>query len=128
MVLIIDNYDSFTYNLVQRLGELGAEVQVYRNDQITIEEIDDLGPDRIIISPGPCTPREAGISDEVVRHFASPASPEDYMEYPIKTLKAGALGTHRTLSVAKRYNARYLLASTSEVYVDPNENPQKEEY
>jgi anthranilate synthase/aminodeoxychorismate synthase-like glutamine amidotransferase len=70
MVLIIDNYDSFTYNLVQRLGELGADIQVYRNDQITIEDIEDLGPDRIIISPGPCTPKEAGISDDVVRHFA----------------------------------------------------------
>ena len=69
MVLIIDNYDSFTYNLVQRLGELGAEIQVSRNDQITIGEIEQLGPDRIIISPGPCTPREAGISVDVVKRF-----------------------------------------------------------
>jgi para-aminobenzoate synthetase component 2 len=70
MLLIIDNYDSFTYNLVQRLGELGAEVCVYRNDKITIPEIESLGPDRIIISPGPCTPLEAGISNEVIGHFA----------------------------------------------------------
>ncbi len=70
MLLIIDNYDSFTYNLVQRLGELGAEVRVYRNDKVTIPEIESLGPDRIIISPGPCTPLEAGISNDVIGHFA----------------------------------------------------------
>jgi len=70
MILMIDNYDSFTYNLVQYLGELGAEVEVARNDQITIEEIEVLGPERIMISPGPCTPNEAGVSLEVIRHFA----------------------------------------------------------
>ncbi len=70
MLLIIDNYDSFTYNLVQRLGELGAEIRVYRNDKVTIPEIEALGPDRIIISPGPCTPLEAGISNDVIGHFA----------------------------------------------------------
>ncbi len=69
-VLMIDNYDSFTYNLVQYLGELGAEVVVYRNDQITLEEIERLRPDRIVISPGPCTPREAGISVPLVKRFA----------------------------------------------------------
>ena len=70
MLLIIDNYDSFTYNLVQRLGELGADIRVYRNDKITVPEIEALAPDRIIISPGPCTPLEAGISNDVIRHFA----------------------------------------------------------
>ena len=70
MELIIDNYDSFTYNLVQRLGELGAEIKVFRNDKITVEEIEQLSPDHIIISPGPCTPVETGISNDVVRHFA----------------------------------------------------------
>jgi len=70
MILMIDNYDSFTYNLVQYLGELGAELQVYRNDQITIPEIEDLEPERIVISPGPCTPNEAGISCAVIEHFA----------------------------------------------------------
>ena len=70
MIVVIDNYDSFTYNLVQRLGELGAELKVYRNDKITVQEIAELGPDRVIISPGPCTPLEAGISNDVVRHFA----------------------------------------------------------
>lgn len=70
MVLMIDNYDSFTYNLVQYLGELGAELAVYRNDKITLEEIERLSPDKIVISPGPCTPREAGISCDVIRYFA----------------------------------------------------------
>jgi len=70
MILVIDNYDSFTYNLVQYLGEMGQELQVYRNDKITVEEIESLKPDRIVISPGPCTPTEAGISVDVVRTFA----------------------------------------------------------
>jgi anthranilate synthase/aminodeoxychorismate synthase-like glutamine amidotransferase len=70
MILIIDNYDSFTYNLVQELGELGAQIEVYRNDKITIGEIETRNPTHIIISPGPCTPLEAGISNDVVRAFA----------------------------------------------------------
>lgn len=70
MLLMIDNYDSFTFNIVQYLGELGAEVLVFRNDKITIADIERLGPERIVISPGPCTPREAGISIDVIRHFA----------------------------------------------------------
>ena len=74
MYLLIDNYDSFTYNLYQYLSELGAEVQTYRNDKITIEEIEALAPDGIIISPGPSTPLEAGISNDVIRHFG-PAVP-----------------------------------------------------
>lgn len=69
MILMIDNYDSFTYNLVQYLGELGAEVVVKRNDQITLEEIEKLAPERIMVSPGPCTPSEAGISLDVIEHF-----------------------------------------------------------
>lgn len=69
MLLMIDNYDSFTYNLVQYLGELGEDVRVYRNDQITIEEIARLDPQRIVISPGPCTPNEAGISLDVLDQF-----------------------------------------------------------
>ena len=71
MLLMIDNYDSFTYNLVQYFGELGADVQVYRNDKITIAEIETLNPDKIVISPGPCTPNEAGISLNVIRHFST---------------------------------------------------------
>jgi anthranilate synthase/aminodeoxychorismate synthase-like glutamine amidotransferase len=70
MVFVLDNYDSFTYNLVQYLGELGAEVVVRRNDQVTIGEIEALGAERIVVSPGPCTPQEAGISIELIRNFA----------------------------------------------------------
>ncbi|AJS60758.1 aminodeoxychorismate/anthranilate synthase component II [Paenibacillus sp. IHBB 10380] len=69
MILVIDNYDSFTYNLVQYLGELGEEVKVYRNDEIDIAGITALAPDHILISPGPCTPNEAGISLETIQHF-----------------------------------------------------------
>ena len=69
MILLIDNYDSFTYNLYHYLGELGAEVRVFRNDAITLEEIKSLRPEKIVISPGPCTPREAGISCELIRRF-----------------------------------------------------------
>lgn len=70
MILVIDNYDSFTYNLVQYLGEMGEELAVYRNDQITVEEVEAMAPDRIIISPGPCTPNEAGISVATIRRMA----------------------------------------------------------
>lgn len=67
---MIDNYDSFTYNLVQYLGELGEDIEVFRNNKISIEDIERMPPDRIVISPGPCTPKEAGISVDVIRHFA----------------------------------------------------------
>ena len=70
MVLMIDNYDSFTYNLVQYLGELGEEVRVFRNDEIGLDEIDSMRPERIVISPGPCTPNEAGVSVPLVKRFA----------------------------------------------------------
>ena len=70
MLLMIDNYDSFTYNIVQYLGELGAEVEVHRNDAISLQQIEDLAPAQIVISPGPCTPNEAGISMEAIRTFA----------------------------------------------------------
>ncbi|MBI3609096.1 MAG: aminodeoxychorismate/anthranilate synthase component II [Nitrospirae bacterium] len=70
MLLMIDNYDSFTYNLVQYFGEMDQDVRVYRNDQITLDEIAELRPDRIVISPGPCTPKEAGISIELIKRFS----------------------------------------------------------
>ncbi|WP_122559086.1 aminodeoxychorismate/anthranilate synthase component II [Pseudomonas viridiflava] len=70
MLLMIDNYDSFTYNVVQYLGELGADVKVIRNDELTIAQIEALNPERIVVSPGPCTPNEAGVSLEVINHFA----------------------------------------------------------
>jgi len=70
MVFVLDNYDSFTFNLVQYMGELGADVQVRRNDELKPDEIEALHPDRIVLSPGPCTPQEAGISIELIRHMA----------------------------------------------------------
>ena len=71
MVLVIDNYDSFTYNLVQYLGELKADVQVHRNDQVTVEQVRTLNPERILVSPGPCSPKEAGFSNEIIREFGA---------------------------------------------------------
>ncbi len=70
MVFVLDNYDSFTYNLVQYLGELGAQVEVRRNDQVTIAEVEAMQPEHIVISPGPCTPQDAGISIDLIRHFS----------------------------------------------------------
>jgi anthranilate synthase component 2 len=70
MLLMIDNYDSFTYNLVQYLGELGQDVKVVRNDEMSVDQIEALAPERIVVSPGPCTPNEAGVSLDVIRHFA----------------------------------------------------------
>jgi anthranilate synthase/aminodeoxychorismate synthase-like glutamine amidotransferase len=70
MVFVLDNYDSFTYNLVQYMGELGAEMVIRRNDELTPAEVERLAPDRILISPGPCTPQDAGISIELIKHFA----------------------------------------------------------
>ena len=71
MVFVLDNYDSFTYNLVQYMGELGAEMVIRRNDELTPAEVEALGPERILISPGPCTPQDAGISIELIRYFAT---------------------------------------------------------
>ncbi len=70
MLLVIDNYDSFTYNLVQYLGEMGVDMQVHRNDQITLDQIEALRPERILISPGPCSPRESGLSNDIIRTWA----------------------------------------------------------
>jgi len=70
MILLLDNYDSFTYNLAQYLGQMGQQLEVRRNDQITLEEIDELAPERIVISPGPCTPAEAGVSVPLIQRFA----------------------------------------------------------
>ena len=71
MVLVIDNYDSFTYNLVQYLGELQVDLQVHRNDQITLEQVRALNPERILVSPGPCSPRESGLSNDIIREFGA---------------------------------------------------------
>ena len=71
MVLVIDNYDSFTYNLVQYLGELGVAMQIHRNDQVTVDQVRKLNPERILVSPGPCSPRESGLSNEIIRTFGA---------------------------------------------------------
>ena len=71
MVLVIDNYDSFTYNLVQYLGEMQVKMEIHRNDQISIDQVRALAPERILISPGPCSPRESGLSNEIIRNFSS---------------------------------------------------------
>lgn len=70
MILVIDNYDSFTYNLVQYLGELNADMQIFRNDQITLDQARELNPERVLVSPGPCSPNESGLSNEIIRSFA----------------------------------------------------------
>lgn len=75
MIFVLDNYDSFTYNLVQYMGELGAEMVIKRNDELTPAEVEAMQPDRILISPGPCTPQDAGISMELIKHFARPDAP-----------------------------------------------------
>ncbi|MGZ8196623.1 MAG: anthranilate synthase component II [Methylosarcina sp.] len=107
-VVMIDNYDSFTYNLVQYLGELGADVTVVRNDQVTVEEIESLTPDKIVISPGPCTPREAGVSVEAIHQFAG--------RYPILGVCLG----HQSIGYAfggKIVHAKSIMhGKTSKVY------------
>ena len=110
MLLMIDNYDSFTYNLVQYLGELGQEIQVFRNDKITIGEIEKLEPERIVISPGPCTPKEAGVSVELIRHLAG--------KIPILGVCLGhqAIGAAFGGEVVRNY--RLMHGKTSMIYHD----------
>jgi anthranilate synthase component 2 len=107
-VVMIDNYDSFTYNLVQYLGELGADVTVVRNDQVTIDEIESFAPDKIVISPGPCTPKEAGVSVEAIHKFAG--------RYPILGVCLG----HQSIGYAfggKIVHAKSIMhGKTSKVY------------
>jgi para-aminobenzoate synthetase component 2 len=110
MILLLDNYDSFTYNLAQYLGQMGQQLEIRRNDQITLEEIEELRPERIVISPGPCTPKEAGISVPVVERFAG--------EIPILGVCLG----HQAIGAA--FGGRVIRASkimhgkTSEIHHD----------
>lgn len=110
MLLVIDNYDSFTYNLVQYFGELGADVQVVRNDAVTVEQIAELAPSEIVISPGPCTPAQAGISVEAIRSFAG--------KIPLLGVCLG----HQSLAVAFGGRvvraARLMHGKTSPIYHD----------
>ncbi len=84
MIFVLDNYDSFTYNLVQYMGELGAEMVIRRNDEVTPAEVEAMRPERILISPGPCTPEEAGISIELIRHFAAMGVEDETRRVPIR--------------------------------------------
>jgi anthranilate synthase component 2 len=117
MVFVLDNYDSFTYNLVQYVGELGAEVVVRRNDELTPAEVETLGPERILISPGPCTPEDAGISIALVRHFARRAK-EGGRRVPILGVCLGhqAIGAAFGGSVVRA--AKLMHGKTSEVEHD----------
>jgi anthranilate synthase component 2 len=117
MVFVLDNYDSFTYNLVQYVGELGAEVVVRRNDELTPAEVEALGPERILISPGPCTPEDAGISIALVRHFAQRAR-EGGPRVPILGVCLGhqAIGAAFGGSVVRA--AKLMHGKTSEVEHD----------
>ncbi|GAB7387188.1 aminodeoxychorismate/anthranilate synthase component II [Bacillaceae bacterium] len=110
MILMIDNYDSFTYNLVQYIGEMGREIRVYRNDQITLEEIEALAPRCIMISPGPCTPNEAGISLQVIAHFSG--------KIPILGVCLGHQSIGQAFGGKVRRAARLMHGKTSAVYHD----------
>ncbi|HEX3571919.1 MAG TPA: aminodeoxychorismate/anthranilate synthase component II [Acidobacteriaceae bacterium] len=114
MVFVLDNYDSFTYNLVQYMGELGAELMVRRNDELSPAEVEALKPSHIVISPGPCTPQDAGISIELIRHFARPGAP--------RTPLLGVCLGHQSIGAAFGGNvvraAKLMHGKTSEVEHD----------
>ena len=110
MLLMIDNYDSFTYNVVQYLAELGQDVEVYRNDEIDLEEIKEKGPERIVISPGPCTPNEAGISMDVIRRFGE--------EIPILGICLGHQSIGQVFGADIVKAKRVMHGKTSSIYHD----------
>ena len=126
MLLMIDNYDSFTFNVVQYLSELGEDVRVYRNDEINVAEIRELSPDVIVISPGPCTPNEAGISMEVVRAFEGEipilgiclGHQSISQVYGGNIIKAGQV-MHGKTSLIHHHRKRCLCRSCQSVYGDP---------
>jgi len=118
MVFVLDNYDSFTYNLVQYMGELGAEIVIRRNDELTPAEIEALNPDHIVISPGPCTPHEAGVSIDLIRHYAEKGKHTRGRKTPILGVCLG----HQALGAAFGGNvvraARLMHGKTSTVHHD----------
>lgn len=118
MVFVLDNYDSFTYNLVQYMGELGAEMVIRRNDEVTPAEVEGMRPERILISPGPCTPEEAGISIELIRHFARIGAEDEARRVPILGVCLGhqAIGAAFGGSVVRA--AKLMHGKTSEVEHD----------
>ena len=118
MVFVLDNYDSFTYNLVQYMGELGAEMVIRRNDEVTPVEVEAMRPERIVISPGPCTPEDAGISIELIRHFAKVGAEDGSRRVPILGVCLGhqAIGAAFGGRVVRA--ARLMHGKTSEVEHD----------
>ncbi len=111
MLLVIDNYDSFTFNLVQYLGEMGVDMQVHRNDQITVEQALELRPERVLISPGPCSPREAGLSNELIRAFAD-------RRIPILGVCLGHQCIAHTFGATVVVNYRMMHGKTSPIFHD----------
>ncbi len=109
MLLVIDNYDSFTYNLVQYLGELGVDMQVHRNDQLTLQMAVDLQPERVLISPGPCSPKEAGLSNDLIREFAA-------RRIPILGVCLGHQCIGHTFGAKVEVNYRMMHGKTSPIY------------
>ena len=101
VLLVIDNYDSFTYNLVQYLGELGVAMEIHRNDEIGLDDIRRLAPDRLLISPGPCTPREAGLSTEIIRAFPGDKGLDDFAQW-IRTASAPGAEAERKKKLKKQ--------------------------
>jgi len=113
MLLMIDNYDSFTYNLVQYFGELGEEILVYRNDKISIAEIEALSPERIVVSPGPCTPNEAGLSLDLIEHFKS--------KLPLLGVCLGHQSIGQTFGGRIVHAKEIMHGKTSEIYHNNND-------
>ncbi len=108
MLLVIDNYDSFTYNLVQYLGEMNVEMQIFRNDQISLEKIESLKPERILISPGPCSPKEAGLSNDVIQQFGK--------KIPVLGVCLGHQCIGHTFGATVVVNYRMMHGKTSPIY------------
>jgi para-aminobenzoate synthetase component 2 len=112
MILLLDNYDSFTYNLAQYLGQMGQELEIRRNDQITLDEIAELGPERIVISPGPCTPKEAGVSVPLIQRFAG--------QIPILGVCLGHQAIGAAFGGRVIRAAKVMHGKTSEIHHDKN--------
>ena len=124
MVLVIDNYDSFTYNLVQYLGECGAEIVVHRNDESTLEQIEDLKPDGIILSPGPCTPKESGVCLDVLRSAMAEGSALNSRRTPIMGVCLGHQAIGYTAGGTVSSSSRIMHGKVSEIVLSQYANTE----